>query len=164
VSPCTPDSKGFLVVGIEQGHGLRSYLQSIAGGEAKPITPDHIVADLVSPDGTRLLCHDLEGKFWLYPMQGGSPKELPAIQKGEAAIQWLRDGKTVVVRGPGELSVNTFDVDVDSGMRKPWKQFLPKDKVGLRGIYSFHITPDGGHYLAVESHMYSTLFVVRGVK
>jgi hypothetical protein len=110
-----------------------------------------------------VLTHDLRGKFWLYPLQGGSPREVPAITKGEAAIQWLRDGRTVIVRGPGALSVNTFQVDVESGARKPWKQFLPKDKVGLHGIYKFHVTPDGSHYMAVESHMYSTLFVVRGL-
>jgi len=163
VSPWMPDGKSFIVLGAEPGHGPRSYLQSINGGEAKPITPDDTVADLISPDGNRVLTHDLRGKFWLYPLQGGSPREVPAITKGEAAIQWLRDGRTVIVRGPGALSVNTFQVDVESGARKPWKQFLPKDKVGLHGIYKFHVTPDGSHYMAVESHMYSTLFVVRGL-
>jgi eukaryotic-like serine/threonine-protein kinase len=164
VSPWMPDGKSFFVLGTEAGHGLRSYRQSIDGGEPKPATPDDVIADLVSPDGTRMLCHDLQGKFWLYPVRGGTPRELPAIQNGEAPLQWLRDGKTVIVRAPGELTVNTFQVDVDNGTRKTWKDFLPKDKVGLHGIYQFHVTPDGSHYLSVESHMYSALFVVQGLK
>jgi serine/threonine protein kinase len=164
VSPWTPDSKAFMVVGIEPGHGLRSYLQSIAGGDAKPVTPDDVVADLLSPDGTRMLCHDLQGKFWLYPMQGGTPREVTAIQQGEAALQWLSDGKTIVVRTPGVLTVNTVQIDVESGARKPWKEFPPKDKVGLRGIFSFHITPDGSRYLSGESHIDSTLFVTHELK
>jgi serine/threonine protein kinase len=164
VSPWLPDNKGFLVVGVEPGHGLRTYLQLVAGGEPKAVTPDDIVGDLLSPDGTRLLCHDLQGKFWLYPVSGGTPHEIAAIQQDETALQWLSDGRTIVVRAPGELSVKTFQVDVESGARKPWKEFSAKDKVGLRGIFSFRVTPDGAHYLAGESHVYSTLFVVHGLK
>ncbi len=164
VSPWTPDGKSFLVVGNEAGHGARSYRQSISGGEPKAVTPEDVVADLISPDGSRMLAHDLQGKFWLYPMTGGAPREAPGIEQGEKAVQWLQGGNTVVVRGAAVLTVNTFQVDVDSGARKASKEILPKDRVGLHGIYNFHVTPDGSHYLSVESHMNSTLFVVQGLK
>ena len=164
VSPWTPDGRNFLILGTEAGHGLRTYLQSIDGGAPKPIAPDDIIGDAISPDGTRLLCHDLQGKYWLYPMHGGTPSAVPAIEPDEIAVQWLRDGKTVIVRAPGPLTVKTYQVNVDSNARQPWKDFPPKDKVGLQGIYQFHVTPDASHYLSVESHRYSTLFVVEGLK
>ena len=69
----------------------------------------------------------------------------------------------MIVRAQGVLNVNTFQVDVD-GVCKPWKDFPPKDKVALYGIHHFHVTPDGSHYLSVESHMYSTLFGVDVLK
>ena len=164
VSPWMPDGKSFLILGTEPGHGLRTYLQSIDGGDPKPIVPDDIIGDAISPDGTRLLAHDLQGKYWLYPMHGGAPTAVSAIEPDEITIQWLADGKTVIVRAPGPLTVQTYQVNVDTGARKAWKDFPPKDKVGLQGIYQFHVTPDAGHYLSVESHKYSTLFVVKDLK
>ena len=105
--------------GYRARDGLRSYLQAISGGEAKPITPDDVVADLISPDGKRLLTYDLQGKFWLYPLQGGTPREVPQSPGRSRNSVAVVIGRTVLVRGPGELSVNTYQVDVESGAQNP---------------------------------------------
>jgi hypothetical protein len=64
----------------------------------------------------------------------------------------------------GEKTVTTYQLDLQSGAKNPWKSFPPKDKIGLQGIYNFQITRDGAHYLTVEDHIFSSLFVVTGLK
>jgi len=162
----TPDGLSFVVRGTEPGHGPRMYLQSVDGGEPNPITPDGVLADVIAPDGKHLIAADAQGKFWIYALSGGPPREVTALTKGDFPVQWLTDGRTLIVRGPGKLTVTAFQVDLETGARKPWKEFAAKDKVALHGIYhdEFRITPDGNHYLLVEWHMNSTLFIVRGLK
>ena len=49
----TPDGENVVFVGIEAGHSARSYVQSVRGGPAKPLTPEGILA---------LIIHDFAGK------------------------------------------------------------------------------------------------------
>jgi serine/threonine protein kinase/Tol biopolymer transport system component len=160
----TPDGKNLVVVGYEQGRGPRTYLQSVDGGEPKPITPEGLVGQLLSPDGKSLLARDLQGKALVYALEGGEPREVHGISSGEIPIRWQRDGRTLIVREKGETAVSTYQLDLESGVKKPWKRFLPNDKVGLISTREFQVTPDGSHYLMVYWHMYSTLFVVKGLK
>ena len=74
-------------------------------------------------------------------------------------------GWSYIDRADGsERAVTTYQLDLQTGAKKPWKSFAPKDKVGMQGIYNFQITPDGSHSLIVEEHVYSSLFVVNGLK
>jgi Tol biopolymer transport system component len=159
----TPDSRSFAVVGTEPGHGARTYLQPVDGGEPNAITPEDVLGDAISPDGKQLLAHDLQGKFWIYPLIGGQPREVTSIGRGDSPVQWLTDGRTVIVRAAGRMSVTAYQVDLETGARRPWKEFTVKDNVALHGIYQFHVTPDGNHYLMVEMHMNSTMFIVHGL-
>jgi hypothetical protein len=137
---------------------------SVDGGEPKAVTPENVVVDVLSPDAKELLAYDLQGRFFLYGLEGGSPRAVTTIQPGEHPIQWLKGGRKVIIREKGKTAVNTYLLDLDTGAKKPWKAFTPRDKVGLLGIYSVQVTPDGSHYLLVEHHTYSSLFVVQGLK
>jgi eukaryotic-like serine/threonine-protein kinase len=160
----TPNGKNLIEQGYEQGHALRTYLQSADGGEPKAITPEGVVGELLSPDGKRLLGQDLQGKAMVYSLEGGEPREVRGISKGEIPIRWQSDGRTLIVREVGEAVVSTYQLDLETGTKKPWKRFVPSDKVGLIVTQKFQVTPDGSHYLMSDWHMYSTLFVVKGLK
>ncbi|MCU1285171.1 MAG: serine/threonine protein kinase [Acidobacteriales bacterium] len=164
-TPWMPDNKNFLIAGHETDKGSRYYMVSIDGGEPKAVTPEDTVGDVVSPEGKELLAHDLQGNFFLYALGGASPRAITAIQEGETPIQWLKGGRILIIRKKSETTtVDTYLLDLDTGAKKPWKTFTPKDKVGLLGIYNVQVTPDGAHYLLVESHAFSSLFVVKGLK
>lgn len=161
---CLPDSKSFLVPGHEQGKASRMYLLDSSGEEPKPMTPDNVEGDALSADGKQLLAHDGQNKFAIYALDGGQPRPIPQIQPDEIPIQWLNDGRTVIVREAGTQNVKTHLLDINTGAKKPWKDFEPRDKVGLMGIYNVQVTPDGKHYLIAESHGFSSLFLVKGLK
>jgi Tol biopolymer transport system component len=159
-----PDSKSLFMAGHEDGKGSRTYLLSVEGGEPRAVTPEDVVADLLSPDGKKLLTHDVQGRFFEGALEGGSPKPITAIQAGESPILWLKDGRNVIVREKGKFTVSTYLLDLQTGAKKPWKTFAPKDKIGLLGVYNVQVTPDASHYLVVENHVFSSLFVVKGLK
>src|SRR5262245_31321267 len=79
-----PDGKSFVFVGIEPGHGVRTYIQRLEGGPPRAITPDGIWASALSPDGSVIAAQgisDLTSK--LYAIAGGEPREIPGIAPGE---------------------------------------------------------------------------------
>jgi Tol biopolymer transport system component len=117
----------------------------VDGGEPNAITPEGVLGDVFSSDGKQLFTHDLRGKFWMYALNGGQSREVTSISKGDSSVQWLTDGRTVIVRAAGKMSVTAYQVDLETGARKPWREFASKDDVALHGVYQFHVTPDGNH-------------------
>ena len=159
-----PNGKSFLLVGHEEGRPSRSYLVAVDGGAPRPVTPEGVITVLLSPDGKTILAKDAQGTFSLLPLDGGPARPLPEVKLHESPIQWLKDGRTLIVREPSEITLSTYQLDIQTGAKKTWKTFSAKDKVGLQGIYNFQVTPDGGHYLLVEDHVYGSLFVLSGLK
>jgi hypothetical protein len=49
-----PDGKRFIFTGFKPGRPMRTWVQSLDGGAATPVTPEGIAPILISPDGARL--------------------------------------------------------------------------------------------------------------
>jgi len=160
-----PDGKNLLVSAQERGRGVRGYLLSINGGEAKPVTPEGFTVDLVTPEGRRFISYDLKtSSVVLFAFGEDKPRPLPAIVKEDQPVTWLKDGRTLIVRSGNASPIITYQLDVDTGVKKPWKQFSNGDKVGLLVVNGFRVTPDAKHYIRGDLHILSTLFVVSGLK
>ena len=175
-----PDGGQILFTGKEPGHALRSYSQDISGRQAKgvpsnaypyPITGEGVIALLVSPDGRRLvsLAPDggLGGRFYVSPLDGSDPTPIPGLEAGETPIQWSSDGRTLFVRGSGNVDTKIYRVDLSSGRRQLLKEIMP-DPVGLIGIEvrpgGVQITPDGKSYVYTYWSAPRDLFLAEGLK
>lgn len=68
-----PDGKRFVFAGNEAGRGVHYYIQNIAGGAAKAISPEGVDAlpFAVSPDGQYVVGVGGDQKGYLYPTGGG---------------------------------------------------------------------------------------------
>jgi serine/threonine protein kinase len=161
-----PDGKNLLVSAQERGHGIRAYLQPVDGSASKPVTPEGFTAELVAPDSRRFLAYDFQkNSLAVFALDGGTPRALPPFPEGDRAMTWLQDGKNVIFRsGNGTFPITTYQLNIDTGVKKPWKQFPSADKVGLLVVNGFRVTPDAKHYLRGDLHVLSTLFVVSGLK
>src|SRR5262249_4221595 len=94
-----PDGKGIVFVGQEAGKSSRVYRRGLAGGAARPVTPEGVIASLVSPDG-KLLLSQQSGKweFALTPLDGGgAPTPLRGFEPGDRPLGWTTDGGAVYV-------------------------------------------------------------------
>jgi Tol biopolymer transport system component len=159
-----PDSKSFIFSTEESGHGERTFLQSIEGGAARPLTPEGIAGGLVSPDGKYLLASDSKRERWLYPIAGGEPQKVNlTVAPDENVMAFASDGKALLVR-TRTLPVRISRVDIATGRREPWKTIAPADTAGLKSIPSLRFSADGKSYAYSTFRILSDLFVVDGMK
>jgi hypothetical protein len=164
------DSKRIVFTGDPGDGKPRGYIQQIPDGLPRAITP--VGASLafrasVRDDGSVL---GRAGATWLlFPIQGGEPSPVPALEPGDIPLQWSPDGRYVYtvatvgdVRSP---AVDVFRIEFTTGARVLWKTLTPSDPVGVEGIgTSVVITPDAQSYCYSYMRRLGDLFIVDGLK
>jgi serine/threonine protein kinase len=167
-----PDGRQILFTGLPcQGCGLRSYVQDVSTGQIQPITEGGVIALMVSADGKRLLSWAPDGgpygRYFLLPLDRTRPIPIPGIGLGEVPIQWSSDGRAIFVRGPDDVDLEIYRVELSDGRRKFWKKLQP-DPVGLIGVEvnpgGIRVTPDGKSYVYTYWTILQNLFLVEGLK
>jgi DNA-binding winged helix-turn-helix (wHTH) protein/WD40 repeat protein len=158
-----PDGKTFLFEGKEPGHARRNWIQSVAGGEPAPITPEGTVGHQVSPDGKLLVAVDSERRFWLYPIGGGPPRAVLGIEPGEDPIRWSGDGKYLFIVN-NVIPASVYRVEVLTGRRRLLYRLAPRDAAGLWNIWPVLTTPDGKSYVYSEYKILSDLYLANGLR
>jgi Tol biopolymer transport system component len=144
-----PDGRQVLFTGIEarEGADIRSFVQDVDTGEVRPLTEESTFALLVSPDGKNVVTSQPDQTYYIQPLAGGEPTEIPGLERGDEPIQWSDDGLALYVKGGGEFATKIYRVNIASGKRRQWKDIDPANKVGLVGLEvdrgGILITPDG---------------------
>jgi Tol biopolymer transport system component len=155
------DGKRILFMANEPGRPRRCFAQDIEGGAPKPVTPEGKFGCIVpSPDGKFVITRDGE----LYPLAGGEPRMVPGLTREERLVQWSADGKAIYVRNPEELPAKVYRIDLATGRRQMWKQFVPSDRSGVDSISFLWMTPDGRSYVYSYNRELSDLYLVEGLK
>jgi WD40 repeat protein len=161
-----PDGKSVLFTGNEAGKRIRTYVQTITGGPARPVTPEgvDVVPRGISPDGKWVAAIDAEQKVVLYPLSGGEPIAVPGVEPGESPIRFNTDGSALYVARSGNYPVPVYKVDVKSGRRQLLREIMPADRSGLtpqrtdRGF--IHATPDGTVFAYTYTRWRGNLYLV----
>jgi Tol biopolymer transport system component len=165
----TPDGNEIYFVGND-GEQWRVYIQDIAGGAPRAITPavlpraGAIESDLVSLDGKYIFARDLIGGGLIYPLAGGGPTGVPGMTPEDIWANWASDGKSAYVYQNMKVYALVFRLDLATGERQQLMQVAPQDIAGVNGLAPLRITPDGKAYAYTYNRALSTLFVADGVK
>jgi len=163
-----PDGKRILIAGSEPGKGVRCYVQDLAGGSPRPITPEGIrvkvCGKLISPDGKLVVAFAPDGIVTLYPVEGGEPRPLPGITPGEIPIRWKGDGRSLFIFRGQEMPAKLYRFDVSTQQREPWKELMPSDPAGVSMTNFVALTPDGKSYAFTYERTLSDLYLVEGLK
>jgi hypothetical protein len=161
-----PDGKRIVFTAIEGAQRARAYVQDVETGSMRPITPAGVQMPekAATPDGKSVLVL-LEGKWFLYPIDGGTPRPFSLLGAGDDPRQWSADGRFLyVARGGFVPPVAIERLDVTTGRREPWKTLVPSDPVGIERLNSLVITADGGGYCYSYARRHHELYVVEGLK
>ncbi|HEX4824215.1 MAG TPA: protein kinase [Candidatus Polarisedimenticolaceae bacterium] len=153
----TEDGKSILFEGFAPGRPKRLYLQDLAGGAARAITPEGVLGAL-SPDG-KLVAFD--GK--LYEAGGTASRPIPGFEAGQRIERWAPDGKSVIVRSilPSG-GQHIYRLDTTTGARTLLYD-VPPVSTTLPGAW-FTITPDGSAYFTSYNFTQGDLFRATGLR
>ncbi|HEV3252948.1 MAG TPA: protein kinase [Candidatus Acidoferrales bacterium] len=164
-----PDGKAIYFIG-DDGQGRRVYLQDLAGGAPRAVTPlisakpSHFETQLVSPDGKFIFARDVDGKGQLYPLAGGEPQAVPGWLPEDIWITWSADGRSAYVFHDEKTSAPVYRLDVATGKRQLVMTLIVGDPAGATAISAVRMTPDGKAYAYSYSRDMSDLFLVEGVR
>ena len=163
-----PDGKRVVFTAIEERHAARVYVQDVESGHMRPITPEgvHMPEKAATPDGHSVLVL-LDGKWFLYPIDGGEPRPMTVLDTGDRPLQWSDDGRFLYVahsmRGlVPPVAIERLDVGI--GRREPWVTMGPSELVGVEGLDPPVITPDGRGYCYSYARRQHELYAVAGLK
>lgn len=161
-----PDGKHFLFSGNEPDHGVRLYVQDLAGGKPLAISPEgtYGLAYLISPDGKEVAAVGPDQKGYLYPVGGGDPRLIPSLGAGELPVAWSSDGHSIFVYRSAELPAKVDLIELSSGRRTHWKELRPSDPAGVEFIGPILMTADARTYVYGYRRLLSDLYVVEGLK
>jgi Tol biopolymer transport system component len=159
-----PDLARVLACGHEEGHAVRCYVQDIAGGNPRPLTPEGTTDGRVSPDGREILVQTSAGGLWLYPAGGGQGKAVAATTSEDTAVRWSADGRSVIVFGASLVPARLERLDLESGKRELLRTVGPADLTGVLSIFNLNATEDAGAYAYTCRRTISHLFLVDGAR
>jgi Tol biopolymer transport system component len=161
-----PDGQRVLLAASEPGRGQRLYIQEIGGGPPRAISPERVglAAQAVSPDGHSIVARGPDGKLAVYPAGPGEPRVIPGLERGDQPIGWTADSRSIFVMRlsgvPGVVQV----VEVATGKRTPWKEFLPPDPTGVEQVGPAVITPDEKAYVYSYRRVIGDLYLATGLR
>ena len=161
-----PDGRRVLFSGNEAGRGTRLWVQDLAGGKPRPVSPEGVGAYplTVSPDGKFVSAAGADRRPWLYPVDGGQPIPVEGLAAGEALTQWSPDGRFLYAGDISSLPARIFRIERATGRRELWKELMPSDPAGVLAIFGAQASADGRSYAYTYARDLSDLFLVEGVK
>lgn len=168
-----PDSRRILLSGREPGgRAERLYVQDVAGGRPRAVTPPgvgflgHIFSVRpLSPDGRQVVALAPGGELWVYPLEGSKPHAVAGFEPGDAFLRWHADGRSLFVwrRDPG-APARVFRLDLATGAKEPWLEIRPPDPAGIYTFTALVLTPDGRSYAYTYGRLLSELYLVEGLQ
>ncbi len=159
-----PDGRRLLVCGHEEGHAVRCYVQEVAGGKPRPLTPEGTSHGFVSPDGRSVVVDNSGGDILLCPIEAGEPRPVRGALARDEVIGWAGNGRSLLVRRISEIPVRVERLDLATGTRELVKTLGPTDLTGVLQIGSVTLSEDAKWHAYSCFRSISHLFLVNGAR
>jgi Tol biopolymer transport system component len=155
-----PDGRRILFQGNAPGEASRIWVQDVAGGAPRAVTPQNVSGTQVTPDGTRILGRAPDRHFYFYPVSGGVPERMPMLEGSDVPVRFSSDGKSLFVATFARIPALLHKVDLASGQRVLWREAMPPDPAGLINVGPIFVTPDGRTTVYSYTRMLCDLYVL----
>jgi len=159
-----PDGKHITFAGNQPGRLLRTYLLDISGGSPRAITPEGVIATVISPDGKHIAGVDSSMRLTLYPIEGGEPNFIPGLPPGFIPAQWSDDGSAIYIYRQGEIPLTIYRVNVKSGKQKIVRAIEPAGRAGVVSIGPIALSRDASRCVYSYYQTLSVMYVISGLK
>ena len=161
-----PDGRRILISGNEPGRGPRLFVQDVAGGKARAITPEGVsfLFDAASPDGKTIVARGTEGKIDIYSVTPDEPRVVPGLDRADIPLRWTADGGSIFVYRPSAPPLRVEKVDVKTGQRTLWKEIRPPDPSGVVQVGPIQISKDEKSYVYSYRRALAELYLATGLR
>lgn len=159
-----PDGGSILFCGNRVSEASRCYVQTLAGGAARAVTPAGTSAGLVSPDGKEVVAFGPSLGHRRYPVAAGSDtgRQIPGLSFSDQVVRWSPDGRALVVGRPTSATMDR--VDLATGRREPLVTLGTQAPGGRWRLTFFTMADDPRVYAYVAATYVSEVFTVDGVR
>jgi len=160
-----PGSKRICVAANEGSGGLRLYEIDLESGQQRAFSEEGVspMDILVSRDGTSVGARGPDLTFFLYPVDGGTPKPLSLVGPEERVFGWSADGSALFLFQRGALPAKSFRIDIATGERKLYRELSPADRTGVDGLTRISMTPDEATLVFSYPQSLCDLYVIEGL-
>ena len=158
-----PDNRRVIVQCHERGHGTRLYVVDLAGGSPEAITPEGVELGVISPDGLLVLGQTEDGKWILYPVDGGTPRPVPSLDGSHKPNSWSPDGRTIYLHEHRVPNMALIRFDLRTGRGEFWKELQAPDPTASV-IDEVVVARDGRTYAYTYNTRVSSLYLLEGLK
>jgi serine/threonine protein kinase len=158
-----PDGRVF-AIGNEPGHPERTFLIDLNGNES-PLTPEGVRGIATTSDGKILLTANSDySEYQLFPLDGGQPRPLSQLQKGDRAFDFSSDDAALLVRrlGPQDAS-EIWRVDLAGSKRTILHTIALSEVSSITGRPFAVSSRDGKNYAYRYFRRISSEYVVEGL-
>jgi serine/threonine protein kinase/Tol biopolymer transport system component len=159
-----PDGKRILACGNESGQAVRCYVQELAGGTPRAVTPPGTSHGMISPDGKTILARSASGGFLTYSTGGGEPGFLSATTQEDEVVHWSSDGQSVLIYRTGEVPARIERLNLSTGKRVPVVQLSPPSRAGVINVRYVTFSQDERSYAYTFDRVLCRLSSVSGFK
>jgi len=160
-----PDGDHIVFSGIDAGHGMRLYIESLSDGKPKAVSSEGVGSSIIlSPQGDFVADTGPDRKLYLYPVAGGEPRLVPGVEPTEVPTGWSADGREIFVVQRGEIPSQVTRIDISTGKRTLWKSVEPADSAGIDTIGRVLLSQDTKSYVYSYVRTLSDLYLVEGLK
>ncbi len=157
-----PDGKRIVIAASEAGHRLRTYVQDLNGGDPTPVTPEGTSGSLLSPDGNSIIVSDAVRNRYVLSLANRKMTPIPGLAPADRVFQWAGESSVYVLR-PDDFPAKVYRLDVRSGRKQLFKEFLQADQAGV-GNFKVIFTPDGRYFVYTFARLLSQLYAVKGLQ
>jgi Tol biopolymer transport system component len=165
-----PDGERLLLLATDAGRPVRSFVMDLSTSKLRAVAPERYSCRVISPDGREIVCVGPKREAAIFPVEGGMPRSVPGFRAGEEMpLTWSSDGRSLFVGPTFQSSSHTsslkvFRLDLATGKREFWHEFVPPDRAGLTSFYNFTMTPDGRSYAYSYLYAPADLYLISGLK
>ncbi len=157
-----PDGQKILFFGSEPNKPPHLWVQSIVSGSApQRVAPDQVLGTLITPDGQRVLGRSPDRHYFFYPVNGGTPQPVTAMQGSDVPIRLSADGKIAYVASFGRIPAIVTKIDLVSGTRTQLREVVPADRAGLINVGPVLLTPDASTMVYSYTRLLTDVYLIQ---
>ena len=158
------DGKRILISGSERGRAPRCYVQAIAGGVPRAVTPEGTTGGWISPDGQLAVVENGSGQKLIVPIADGEPRVLPFLTADQSVVRWTPDGRSLLVHNSVQVPDPLERVEISTGRRELLRMLAPPDPSCVLSIGPVVVADDLTTYAYTTNPQRSLLFLIEGAR